>query len=600
MAIQTSRTALVDGWSSGTRRETEVHRHHVGRVANATVRVPDPRTELATLYGRSMEQSVVDGLLAGARAGRSGVLVVRGDPGVGKTTLLDYAAAAAGAATSGGGVAGGASPGDGAPPGVAGIRVLRGVGVESEAELSFAGLHVLLGPALSRRFALPRPQRDALDGAFGLRRAESCDRFLVGLAVLSLLAELAGDGPLLCLVDDAHWLDRSSAEALMFAARRLDAEGIAVIFAARDHDAPFPAPGLPVLRLGGLDAAAAAALLSEHGAGLPPEARCRVLAEARGNPLGLIELCAAYKDRGPAAGPGGAGPALTDRLQQAFEGQVRWLPGNTRALLLVAAAEGSGELGVVLDAAGVLGAAAADLGPAEQAGLVRVADGAVAFRHPLVRAAVYQGAVLGRRLAVHRALAGALRNPADAGRRAWHLAAAATGPDEGVAAELERTAAEASARSGYAAAAAAYERAVQLTADPAAQAGRLTLAAAAAAEIGDFDRARGLAARAADQANDPVVQATLANVRALADFAQGRLPNAHRLLVGGAAQIAGLDPPRAARMLMYAMHIAWFLGDRALMADTADRLKVVGGSVAELALLVQLMLRSAAQAAERP
>jgi DNA-binding CsgD family transcriptional regulator len=205
-----------------------------------------------------------------------------------------------------------------------------------------------------------------------------------------------------------------------------------------------------------------------------------------------------------------------------------------------------------------------------------------------------------RRLAVHRALAGVLRNPADADRRAWHLAAAATGPDEQVAAELERTAAEASARSGYAAAAAAYERAVQLTADPAAQASRLTLAAAAAAEIGDFDRARGLAARAAAQATDPVVQARLANVRALADFAQGRLATAHRQLVDGAARIAGLDPPQAVRMLMYAMHIAWILGGRALMADTADRLRLVGGSVAEpLAPLVQLMLRSEAQAAER-
>jgi tetratricopeptide (TPR) repeat protein len=552
------------------------------------------------LHGRSVERSVVDRLLAGARTGRSGVLVVRGDPGVGKTALLDYAGAAAGAATLGGGVAGGAMPGGGAPPGVAGIRVLRGVGVESEAELSFAGLHALLGPALDRRFALPRPQRDALDGAFGLRRTESCDRFLVGLAVLSLLAELAGDGPLLCLVDDAHWLDRSSAEALVFAARRLDAEGIAVIFAARDHDAPFPAPGLPVLRLGGLDTAAAA----RHNEPVGADAEwlvdpADVPAEARGNPLGLIELCAAYHEHVPAAGPG-AGPALTGRLQQAFEGQVRRLPGNTRALLLVAAAEGSGELGVLLDAASMFGAAAADLGPAEQAGLVHIMR-----RHrdvPAIRwcAPRVPGAVLVARLAVHRALAGALRNPADAGRRAWHLAAAATGPDEGVAAELERTAAEASARSGYADAAAAYERAVQLTADPAAQAGRLTLAAAAAAEIGDFDRARGLAARATAQANDPVVQARLANVRALADFAQGRLVPARGCWSTGGPDHAAWT--RAGhRMLTYAMHVAWFLGDQALMADIADRLRVVGGSVAEpLAPLIQLMLRSAAQAAERP
>jgi len=555
------------------------------------------------LYGRSVEISVVDGLLAGARAGRSGVLVVRGDPGVGKTALLDYAAAAAAvAAASGDGVPDGAMPGDVAPRARAGIRVIRGVGVESEAELSFAGLHMLLGPVLDRRCALPQPQRDALCGALGLRPAVPGDRFLVGLAVLSLLAELAEDGPLLCLVDDAHWLDRSSAEALMFAARRLDAEGIAVIFAARDHYAPFPAPGLPVLPLGGLDTASAAALLSEHGAGLPPGARCRVLAEARGNPLGLIELCAAYEHHLPAAGPGGPGPALTGRLQQAFEGQVRRLPGNTQTLLLVAAAAGRGDLGVVLDAGRMLGVAAADLGPAEQAALIGIAEGGtVTFRHPLVRAAVYQGVVLSRRLAVHRALAGALRGPADADRRAWHLAAAATGPDEEVAAELERTAAEAGERSGYAAAAAAYERAVQLTADPAAQAGRLTLAAEAAAQIGEFDRARSLAAHATRQTTDPVVRTTLSNVSALVDFAEGRLATAHRLLVDGAARIGDLKPAWATRMLMNAVHIAWFLGDPVLTADTADRLQAVGGSAAEpLAPLVQLMLRSAAQAAGRP
>jgi DNA-binding CsgD family transcriptional regulator len=593
-------TARVAGWSSGTGRETALRLDRAGLAVHATARGPGILTELDMLHGRAVERSVVDGLLAGACAGRSGVLVVRGDPGVGKTALLDYAAAAAGAAASGDGVPGGAITGDVAPPGMAGIRVLRGSGVESEAELSFAGLHVLLRPVLGRRFALPQPQRDALSGAFGLRRTEPGDRFLVGLAVLSLLAELAEDGPLLCLVDDAHWLDRSSAEALVFAARRLDAEGIAIIFAARDHNAPFPALGLPVLRLGGLDAASAAGLLSEHGFGLPPEARSRVLAEAQGNPLALIELCAAYHD--PAAGPGGAGPALTDQLQQAFEGQVRRLPGSTQTLLLVAAAAGSsGDLGVVLDAARMLGAVAADMGLAEQAGLVRIAGGTAMFRHPLVRAAVYQGAGLSRRLAVHRALAAALRNPADADRRAWHLAAAATGPDEAVAAELERTAPEAVSRSGYAAAAAAYERAVQLTADPPARAGRLMLAAAAAAQIGEFDRAGDLAARAAVQTADPIVQARLANVRAQAHFAQGRLAAAHRLLVNGAARITDADPPRAIRMLMYAMHVAWFLGDQALLADTAGRLRVVGGSGAKpLAPLVQLMLRSAAQAAGRP
>src|SRR6266536_5726357 len=228
------------------------------------------------LRGRAAEQAVVDGLLAGAGGGRSGVLVVRGDPGIGKSALRDYAAAAA--AGGGGG----------------GMRVLRGGGAAAEAELSFAGLQLLLRSVLARRVGLPPPQRDALDAALGLRRVGCGDRFLVGLAVLSLLAELAEDGPLLCLVDDAHWLDRASAEALVFAARRLGAEGIAVIFTARDHDAPFPAPGLPVLRLGGLDAGSATALLGVHGPGLAADIRCHILAEAQGNPLGLIELCAAY------------------------------------------------------------------------------------------------------------------------------------------------------------------------------------------------------------------------------------------------------------------------------------------------------------------
>jgi len=242
-----------------------------------------------------------------------------------------------------------------------------------------------------------------------------------------------------------------------------------------------------------------------------------------------------------------------------------------------------------------------DLGSAEQAGLVRVVDGSVTFRDPLLPAGVYQGAVLGRRLAVHRALAEALRGPGDADRRAWHLAAAATGPDEGVAAELERTATKAMARNGYAAAAAAYQRAVQLTTDPTVQAGRLTMAAEAAAEIGDLDRSRSLAARAAAQTSDPTLQARLAGVHARGDFAQGRLPTAHRLLVERAAQIAERDPLGATRMLMDALHIAWFLGEVPLLADTAERLRVAGASVAEpLVPLVQLLLRAAAQALDRP
>jgi DNA-binding CsgD family transcriptional regulator/tetratricopeptide (TPR) repeat protein len=555
------------------------------------------------LHGRTTERSTIDRLLARAGAGHSGALVIRGEPGIGKTALLDYTAcSAASMAASGDAASSGAAPDDVAAAGMANIRVIRGVGVESEAELPFAGLHLLLGPVLERRFALPQPQRDALGAALGLRRAEPHDRFLIGLAVLSLLAELAEDGPLVCLVDDAQWLDRASAEALAFAARRLGAEGIAIIFTVCDHDASFPTQGLPELQLGGLDPASAEALLMEHGGvELTRETRDRILAEAYGNPLGIIELSTADLGGWPAAGrPGPAALTLTDRLREAFDGRARRLPEPTQTLLLAAAAEDSGDLGVVLGAARALEVVVADMCPAEQAGLVRVVDGTVMFRHPLVRLAVYQGAPLDRRLAVHRALADALRSAADADRRAWHLAAAATAPDEEVAAELERTAAKARARGGYAAAAAAYQRAVQLTAAPAARARRLALAAQAAMEIGEFDRSRDLAAGAVGQTSDPAVQSRLAGVRAQSDFAQGRLTTAHRLLVEEAAQLGERDRPRAVRMLMNAAKIAWSLGDPALMVETADQLTAVGGSDAEpLAALVQLTLGSAAQPDER-
>jgi DNA-binding CsgD family transcriptional regulator len=538
------------------------------------------------LYGRAAEQSTIDRLVADALAGRSGVLVIRGEPGIGKTALLDYAAAAVTTVASGS----------------AAFHLVRGTSVESETELPFAGLHMLLRPVLDRLRALPERQRDALGAALGLERFIPVDRFLLGLAVLSLLAEVAEDGPVLCLVDDAHWMDRASADALVFAARRLDAEGVAVVFAVRDQEAaPFLGSGLPELRLGGLDEVSAVTLLAEHGGSeLPPGIRDRILAEAQGNPLGLIELPAAYQDVFAGAWPVGAGPALTDNLQLAFDGQVRQLPEATQALLVVAAAHGGDDLAVVLDAAAVFGATVADLEPAERAGLVRLFDSKVTFRHPLVRAAAYHGAAVSRRLAAHRALAEALRDPADASRRAWHLAAAATGPDEMAAAELEHAAAEAATRSGYAAAAAAYELAARLTMDPAAQTTRLAQAAVATVEFGEFDRARDLALRAVNRTTDPAARAALTSVRALADFGQGRLQTAHQLLVEG-AQISGVDPARAAKFLMNAVHIAWFIGDYALMAETADRFKAVTESAAApFSPLVALMLRSTAQAAERP
>lgn len=504
------------------------------------------------LYGRIEEQAVIDRLLDQAKTGASGVLLLRGQPGIGKTALLDYAVA------------------------TSGMRVLRGIGVESEAELPFAGLHLLFGQWLGRTARIPAPQRRALEGAFGLASVESGDRLLVGLAVLSLLAELAEDGPVLCVVDDAQWLDRASAEALLLAARRVRAEGVALIFAARDGEDAFPAPGLPELRLAGLNATEATELLDHQDTELTPAVRFRVLTEAGGNPLALLELPAAF-----ALEPSGTGPRtlpLTTRLQAAFYGQVRKLPAATRTLLLVAA-EDNGELDLVLRSAASLGIDLADLVPAEQAGLIRLADNVVTFRHPLVRAAVSQGMPLSGRLAVHRALAAALDGPGDVDRRAWHLAAAAVGPDEQVAAELERTAVRAGKRSGHAAAAAAYERAGRLTVDAEAKARRLTLAAEAACDLGDFDRARALAEEVVPSADDAMLRSRLLNLRAAASFGKGSLRSAHELLCAGVDLIVAIDTPLArgtvTEMLFLAWHISWQVGDSALIGDTADRLEAL-------------------------
>ncbi|MGK5672841.1 helix-turn-helix transcriptional regulator [Micromonospora sp. URMC 106] len=504
----------------------------------------------AQLHGREPEQDAIAELLAGARAGSSSSLVLRGEPGIGKTALLEHAAASAGD-----------------------MRLLRGTGVEVEAELPFSGLQLLLRPALGSRAALPGPQRAALQAAFGLGSAAGCEPMLVGLAVLSLLTEHADRTGLLCLVDDAQWLDRASREALLFAARRLHAEGVVMIFAARDGEGAFPAPGLAELRLSGLAPQAAAALLDRHP--LAPAVRYRLLAEADGNPLALLELPVALAAEGGSVFSPGALP-LTDRLQLAFHGQVSRMPQSCQSLLLVAAADETGELAVILRAAAALGADVDDLSPAERAGLVLRGDAdgtTIRFRHPLIRAVVYQRAPLGQRLAVHRALAAALGSPEHADRRAWHLAAAATGADEEAAAALERTAARARDRSGHEAAAAAYERAARLSVEPTARARREALAAQAALEAGDLERARALGSRAARRLDDApaAVRAGIAHVRALADFWQGSYPTAHRLLLDGAELIRDTDPGRAAVLLIEAVHTSWYLGERQLAA-TLDRL----------------------------
>ncbi|MFJ9445771.1 ATP-binding protein [Kitasatospora sp. NPDC101235] len=511
------------------------------------------------LYGREGEQAAVDGLLDAARAGRSEVLLLRGEAGIGKTALLDDAVARAGEA----------------------FRVIRAAGVEYEAELPYAGLTLLLAPGLDRLDALPGPQRRALEAAFGLSDDGPAvgegrvDRLLVGLATLGLLSELAADQPLLCVVDDVQWLDRASLDALLLAARRLQAEGVALLLAARTGGAagagvgggPAERPlGLPERQVTGLSEADATRLLTRRiGPDLPAAVRDRLLAEAAGNPLALTELPVAAGAQTPASG----GLPLTSRLLIAFHGQVTGLPAATQTLLLVAAAEESGALDVVLPAAAALGVTAEHLTPAEESGLVTVtADRRIAFRHPLLRSAILQRAPHHQKVTSHQFIARALP---DGDRRTWHLALAATAPDAGLADALERTAVRAERRGGHGGAA-AYERAARLTPDRDSATRRLVLAAEAATEEGELARAEALADEAAGRTDDVLAHALLDQVRATAHFWRGAYPTAHRLLLDAAG--TDIDPTYATRMLLQAFHAAWYAGEEPVAA-VLDRLAVL-------------------------
>jgi DNA-binding CsgD family transcriptional regulator len=538
-----------------------------------------------SLYGRDQETRVIGSLLAGARENRSAVLVVRSDAGMGKTALLDHAAAHAD-----------------------GMTVLRGTGIETEAELPFAGLHLILRPLLGYLGKLPQRQADALLRAFSLAdegSSSSDDRFLTGLGVLSLVCEAA---PLLCLVDDAHWLDAASAEALVFAARRLEAEGVVFVFASRDEPRPFQASGLPETRLSPLGNHDAGRLLDDRLPRLDPALRDRALAQAAGNPLALTVLTEALSDGGPGALPaiGGAAPLpVPQRVQRAFAGQIAALSRATQLVLLLAAAEATGDLPAVMNAARQLGAGPADLAPAERAGLVATAPG-LRFRHPLIRAAAYYTAPLEARNAAHRALAAALAGPGgDAGRRAWHLAAAADGYDEEAAAELELAAERARQRGGYGAVAAGYERAAQLTQDPQARARRLLCAAVAANDTGRLDRALELGTQAGRLTADPLLQADVALMRLLnqAEDLHDSLPAA----VAAASAIEAQHPRRAAELYTTIMGRASAGGSdfQPLARQTAVRvsgLRLPPGSMRPVdeAILQQLLFGAGAEGAVRP
>jgi DNA-binding CsgD family transcriptional regulator len=469
------------------------------------------------LRNRRPECDVLDRLLGAARAGESRALVVRGELGVGKTALLDYLIGHA-----------------------AGCRVARVAGVESEMELAFAGLHQLCAPMLDRLQRLPPPQRAALRTAFGLGPGSAPDRFLVGLAVLSLLSEVAEEHPLICLVDDAQWLDRASAQVLGFVARRLVAESVGLVFAARVLSDELA--GLPELVVEGLGEADARALLEAALTGpLDTPVRDRIVAEARGNPLALLELPRGLTPAELAGGfalPGAL--PLSGRIEASFRRRLEALPEETRSLLLVAAAEPVGDPVLVWRAAERLGIGTQAATPAAEADLLDV-GARVRFRHPLVRSAAYRSASLQERQDLHRALAEATDPKLDPDRRAWHRAHAAPGPDEEVASELERSAGRAQARGGLAAAAAFLQRSVALTRDPARRTERALTAAQVNLQAGAFDAALGLLATAETGALDEFQRARVDLLRAHVAFISFLGSDAPALLLNAARRLEPFD-----------------------------------------------------------
>jgi DNA-binding CsgD family transcriptional regulator len=489
------------------------------------------------LTDRRSERAVMDQFVDGVRAGEGRALMVRGEAGVGKTVLLEYLA---GRAT--------------------GCRIARVAGVQSEMELAFAGLRQLCEPMLDHAESLPVPQREALRTALGLSAGPVPDRFLVGLAVLGLLSEAAADRPLICMVDDEQWLDQASAHALGFAARRLAADPVGVVFAARIPGQDVT--GLPELVVEGL-AEGDARLLLESVLTAPLDARVleQILADMHGNPLALLELPRWLTPAQLAGGFGlpGAEP-LAGWIEDSFGRQLEALPDQTRRLVQLAAADPSGDAALVWQAAGRLGLDAAAAGPAVAAGLAEFGT-RVRFRHPLVRSAAYRSASASERQEVHAALAEATDPEVDPDRRAWHRAHAAPSPDEDVAAELERSTDRAQARGGLAAAAAFMERAARLTPEPDRWAQRMLAAARAMREAGAPEAALVLAAEAEAGAPDELRSAQLEYVRGQIADDQRRSSDAARLLLSAARRLDPLNASQARETYLEALTAAMYVGD---------------------------------------
>jgi len=495
------------------------------------------------LRGRYDECAALDRLLQDVRAHQSRVLVLRGEAGVGKTALLEHLVTNA-----------------------SGCRVAPAAGVESEMELAFAGLHQLCAPMLAHLEHLPGPQRDALGTAFGLNAGVAADRFLVGLGVLSLLSEVAEDRPLICVVDDAQWLDRASAQVLEFVARRLLAESVAMVFALRPQASPSEdeeLASLPVMVVEGLSDPDARALLDSITPGrLDQGIRDRIVAESRGNPLALLELPKGLTAAEVAGGfglPNARARPLANLIEQSFLRRIQSLPADTRRLLLTAAAEPVGDVSLLRRAARHLGIGPEAASPAETEDLIEL-GATVRFRHPLVRSAAYRAAGVRERQEVHRALAEATDPGLDPDRRAWHRAQSAVGPDETVADELERSADRAQGRGGIAAAAAFLQRASELTPDPTRRAARAVAAAQAKFEAGAADAAYELLGVAEVAPSDELQRARMARLRAQIVFARSRGGDAPQLLLDAAKRLERLDSALARETYLEALGAAILAG----------------------------------------
>jgi DNA-binding CsgD family transcriptional regulator len=493
------------------------------------------------LLGREQEREKIDRALARARSGSSATLALVGEAGIGKTALLDYAAEQAD-----------------------GMQLLRARGIESEAQIPFASLLELLRPAVPLLERIPHPQAVALEGAFALRPGPAQDRFAVGAATLSLLAAYAEQGPVAVLLDDVHWVDDSSAQALLFAFRRLVADPIAVLLAARDDEPSVLSDAdLPAVRVGGLSSEEAAALLD----GLAPDVSGRLHTATAGNPLALLELA---DDAGELAfAPEGAPLFVSARISRAFLRRAETLDEPVRRALVLAATSDSGETVVLERAAASLGMDLSALADAESAGLIKLRAGTVEFRHALARSAIYADAPPQERRDAHRALAGALPDR-DVDRRAWHLASAAIGPDDAASAALEQAGVRARDRSAYAAAAAAFERAGRLTLDSERRA-RLFLAAADAGWLaGQADRAGKLLDAARENTTDPSMTVSIDELAGEIAMRRGPVMRGHAILTAAATRA---DPERAVAMLSNAATACFYAGNPGEMLAVASRAK---------------------------